>query len=258
MVAAYGSIANGGAYIEPVFVTRIEDRNGRVLEEFSPRTPERALSRGVAYILLDAMRGVIDRGTGVAIRSRFGLRADLAGKTGTTQDNADGWFILMHPQLVAGAWVGFNDGRITLRSDYWGQGAHSALPIVGEVTAQALRTKLIDPRARFEAPPEGFFSQLAKGLRDWAQGMMAPEPAPVPQPVRQPAPAPEEEEVVVEPAMPASEPVEVVESHVTLPASAPVSAISASTAVPSFGPVAPVVVPVPTPVPATVPDDAAR
>jgi penicillin-binding protein 1A len=69
----------------------------------------------------------------VAIRSRYGIRADVAGKTGTTQDNADGWFILMHPQLVGGAWVGFNDGRVTLRSDYWGQGAHSALPIVGDL-----------------------------------------------------------------------------------------------------------------------------
>jgi membrane peptidoglycan carboxypeptidase len=78
------------------------------------------------------MRGVVDKGTGVAIRSRYGMRADVAGKTGTTQDNTDGWFILMHPQLVAGAWVGFNDNRITLRSDYWGQGARSALPIVGE------------------------------------------------------------------------------------------------------------------------------
>jgi len=203
------------------------------------------LSAQANYQLLDAMRGVVDKGTGVAIRNRYGIRADVAGKTGTTQDNTDGWFILMHPQLVAGAWVGFNDGRITLRSDYWGQGAHSALPIVGDVTAQALRTKLIDPRARFEAPPEGFFSQLTKGLRDWAQGLMAPEPAPVPQPVRQPAPVPEE--VVEEPAAPASEPVEVVESQVTLPASAPVSAISASTAAPSFGPVAPVVVPAPAP-----------
>jgi penicillin-binding protein 1A len=245
MVNAYASIAHDGQYLAPMLVTRIENRQGEVLAEFAPAKPQRALSAQADYELLDAMRGVVNKGTGVAIRNRYGIRADVAGKTGTTQDNTDGWFILMHPQLVAGAWVGFNDGRITLRSDYWGQGAHSALPIVGDVTAQALRAKLIDPHARFEAPPEGFFSQLAKGLRDWAQGLMAPEPAPVPQPVRQPAPVPEE--VVEEPAAPASEPVEVVESQVTLPASAPVSAISASTAAPSFGPVAPVVVPAPAP-----------
>ncbi|MBN9697584.1 MAG: transglycosylase domain-containing protein, partial [Zoogloea sp.] len=128
MVSAYATLANGGGFIEPVLVTRIEDREGRVLEEFAPTEAETTLDAGTAYTLLDVMRGVVDRGTGVAIRNQFGLRADLAGKTGTTQDNTDGWFILMHPQLVGGAWVGFNDNRITLRSDYWGQGARSALP----------------------------------------------------------------------------------------------------------------------------------
>ena len=67
------------------------------------------------------MRDVVTRGTGGSIRTRFGIRGDVAGKTGTTQDNADGWFILMQPGLVAGAWVGFDDGRVTLRSDYWGR-----------------------------------------------------------------------------------------------------------------------------------------
>jgi penicillin-binding protein 1A len=86
------------------------------------------MDTNAANALLDMMRGVIDKGTGRAIRSTYGIRADVAGKTGTTQGNADGWFILMHPQLVAGAWAGFNDGRITLRSDYWGQGARSACP----------------------------------------------------------------------------------------------------------------------------------
>ena len=170
MVSAYGTIANGGAYLEPMLVTRIENSQGELLAEFRPAKPERALAEDVNYALLDAMRGVVDRGTGAAIRSRFGIRADVAGKTGTTQDNADGWFILMHPQLVVGAWVGFNDGRVTLRSDYWGQGAHSALPIVGDFTAQALRARAIDPRVRFEAPPDtGFFSVLQSRLRDWAQ-----------------------------------------------------------------------------------------
>lgn len=251
MVNAYSSIANGGQYLAPMLVTRIENRQGEVLAEFAPAKPQRALSAQANYQLLDAMRGVVDKGTGVAIRSRYGIRADVAGKTGTTQDNTDGWFILMHPQLVAGAWVGFNDGRITLRSDYWGQGAHSALPIVGEVTAQALRSKLIDPRARFEAPPAGFFSQLAQGLRDWAQGLMAPEPAPPA--VREAAPIPEE--VVEEPVVPASEPVEFVASTVTLPASAPVpavSAASAASAATAAEPLAPVSAPVSTAVPVPV------
>ncbi|MDD3353701.1 transglycosylase domain-containing protein [Zoogloea sp.] len=149
MVVAYGSLANGGAYLEPVLVTRIEDREGRVLEAFAPADPEEALAPETAYTLVDVMRGVVDRGTGVAIRQQFGLRADLAGKTGTTQDNTDGWFILMHPQLVGGAWVGFNDARISLRSDYWGQGARSALPVVGDVFHYALTNRLVDSKVRF-------------------------------------------------------------------------------------------------------------
>ena len=168
MVSAYGTMANEGGYLEPMLVTRIENSQGTVLAEFQPLAAEPALSAQANYRLLDAMRGVVDRGTGSAIRSRFGIRADVAGKTGTTQDNADGWFILMHPQLVAGAWVGFNDSRVTLRSDYWGQGAHSALPIVGDFTAQALRSRVIDAQAKFLAPQDtGFFSQWQNRLRDW-------------------------------------------------------------------------------------------
>ncbi|QHI96622.1 penicillin-binding protein [Xylophilus rhododendri] len=151
MVTAYGSIANGGNYIEPILVLRVEDRDGKVLEEFHPATPEAALAEGPAQVLLDAMRGVIDRGTGAAIRSRYGIRGDVAGKTGTTQDNTDGWFILMHPQLVAGAWAGFNDSRLTM-GDAWGQGARSALPMVGDFMSAALRAKLVDADAAFAAP----------------------------------------------------------------------------------------------------------
>ncbi len=73
----------------------------------------------------------------------------MAGKTGTTQDNTDGWFILMHPQLVAGAWVGFNDNRVTMRSSYWGQGAHNALYVVGDFFRQAQNGRLVDVGARF-------------------------------------------------------------------------------------------------------------
>jgi len=168
MVTAYGTIANGGSYVAPMMVTRIETRDGKVLEDFRPALPERALSADATHTLVDVMRDVIDRGTGAAIRSRFGIRADVAGKTGTTQDNADGWFILMQPQLVAGAWVGFNDSRVTLRSDYWGQGAHSALPIVGDVFHRALRARLIDPGERFAEPEQGgILHTLAEQVRGW-------------------------------------------------------------------------------------------
>ena len=175
MVTAYATIADGGRFREPVMVTRIEDRHGHVLEEFAAPAPEDVLDEDVAYTLLDVMRDGVDRGTAASIRSRFGIRADVAGKTGTTQDNADGWFILMHPQLVAGAWVGFNDPRITLRSDYWGQGAHSALPIVADVVHGALRARLIDARSRFVPPAnDGLMQRLSAQVAQWFARLTSP------------------------------------------------------------------------------------
>ncbi len=153
MVSSYSTLANDGRYIEPVLVTRVEDRDGRVLEQMVAPVAETAMQTSVAQSLLDVLRGAVDQGTGTAIRSRFGIRADVAGKTGTTQDNTDAWFILMSPQLVAGAWVGFNDNRVTMGPG-WGQGAQAALPIVGEFFRQAYRARVIDANAKFAAPRE--------------------------------------------------------------------------------------------------------
>ena len=151
MVAAYGSIANGGSYRQPVLVMSVEDRNGQLLEQFAPVTErEPAMPRAHALTLVNAMRGVIDEGTGRAIRQRYGIQADVAGKTGTTQDNTDGWFIMMNPQLVAGARVGFNDNSVTMGA--WGQGAKAALPMVGEVFQQAFRNRWLDQNAEFDIP----------------------------------------------------------------------------------------------------------
>jgi len=151
MVTAYASIANGGYLRPPTWVQRVEDRHGKVLQQFAPaRRPERAMPYQDALTLIDTMRGTVDEGTGSAIRWRYGIRADVAGKTGTTQENSDGWFILAHPQLVAGARVGFNDNRMTMGA--WGQGARSALPIVAEVFQHALRNKTIDARVEFDIP----------------------------------------------------------------------------------------------------------
>ena len=152
MVTAYGTIANSGMYVEPFLVARVEDRKQKVLEEFQPKASQPGLATEAAQTLLDVMRGVIDKGTGVGIRARFGIQGDLAGKTGTTQDNTDGWFILMHPQLVAGAWVGFNDNRVSMRSDYWGQGAHNALLVVGDFFQQSFKARLLDTKSVFAAP----------------------------------------------------------------------------------------------------------
>jgi penicillin-binding protein 1A len=138
MVSAYSTIAAQGEYRKPVFVRKITDRDGNVVADFASQTPQRVLSQASAVTLIDMMRGVINRGTGTGVRYRFGINADVAGKTGTTQNNADGWFIMMHPNLVAGAWVGFNDNRVTMRSNYWGQGGHSAILLVGDFFKTAL------------------------------------------------------------------------------------------------------------------------
>lgn len=134
MAAAYSTLANGGLYYEPTVVTRIEDRFGNVLYEAVP-APQEALNEETAYTVLDMLRGAIrePNGTAVRINYQWGLgEYDLAAKTGTTQESADGWFMLMHPELVTGAWVGFNDRRISFRSNFWGQGAHNALYLVGD------------------------------------------------------------------------------------------------------------------------------
>jgi penicillin-binding protein 1A len=181
MVASYATIANKGSYIEPFIVSSVEDRNGKVLETWQAKAPEQAMQVSTAETLVDVMRGVIDQGTGTGIRSRYGIQADVAGKTGTTQDNTDGWFILMHPQLVAGAWVGFNDNRITL-SDYWGQGAHSALPVVGDFFAASLRSKVVDAQARFDVPKNSSAPapEPSSPVNDWFNSLFPPAGQAVP------------------------------------------------------------------------------
>ena len=215
MVASYATIANKGSYIEPFIVTSVEDRHGKVLESWQARAPEQAMQVSTAETLVDVMRGVIDQGTGTGIRSRHGIQADVAGKTGTTQDNTDGWFILMHPQLVAGAWVGFNDNRITL-SDYWGQGAHSALPVVGDFFAASLRSKVVDAQARFDVPKNASAPapEPSNPVNDWfnslfppagqvtppSQPMTTPDGSPIPGLSQPPPPPPPPQPVQQQPA----------------------------------------------------------
>lgn len=158
MANAYATLAAMGVRREPLLVTGIEDRNGRLLAAFDSapeRNPEQVLDRALVERLVDVLRGVVQTGTGTAMRGEWGLRGDAAGKTGTTQDNTDGWFMLMQPGLVAGAWVGFNDPRVTIRSNYWGQGGHNALRIVGDFWRQGQKAKLIDTKAVFpQVAPE--------------------------------------------------------------------------------------------------------
>jgi penicillin-binding protein 1A len=131
MVAANATFANKGTYIQPTFITRIEDKNGKVLEEFFPTTDE-VFSEEKAYAMIQLMRGVVDFGTGTRLRFRYNLRNEIAGKTGTTQNNADGWFMGLTPDLVAGCWVGGEERSVHFNSTNEGQGASMALPIWGK------------------------------------------------------------------------------------------------------------------------------
>lgn len=130
MTGALSTFANKGRWIQPTFVTRIEDRNGKVLWEYVEQTDE-VFSEEKAYVMTQLMQGVVQRGTGTALRSKYKLMNPIAGKTGTTQNNADGWFMGLTPDLVAGCWVGGEDRSVHFNSMENGQGARMALPIWG-------------------------------------------------------------------------------------------------------------------------------
>jgi penicillin-binding protein 1A len=128
MVDAYTTFPNKGIRVEPLYVTRIEDNNGNVLGTFSPKTHE-VLNEQTAYKMIYMLRSVCDHGTGVRLRFRYGVNSPIGGKTGTTQNNSDGWFVGFTPSLVSGAWVGGEDRAIHFDSMAEGQGASMALPI---------------------------------------------------------------------------------------------------------------------------------
>jgi len=131
MTGAYGTFANKGVWVEPQYLLRIEDKNGVVLQDFVPKKVE-AISEETAYLMLNLMQGVVQHGTGTRLRgSKFNLANPIAGKTGTTQNNSDGWFMGITPELVSGCWTGCEDRSIHFRTTQLGQGANMALPIWG-------------------------------------------------------------------------------------------------------------------------------
>jgi penicillin-binding protein 1A len=130
MVGAYNTFANKGVNIEPMPVTHIEDRYGNVVATFHPNKRE-AVSEETAYLMLNLMQGVIDQGTGRRLRGKYALRSQIAGKTGTSQNHSDGWFMGIVPNLVTGVWVGGEDRDIHFDSMALGQAANMALPIFG-------------------------------------------------------------------------------------------------------------------------------
>ena len=130
MVAAYNTFPSKGVYVSPIFVTRIEDSMGNVVGEFNNQKRE-AVSEYTAYLMANLMQGVVNSGTGVRLRAKYGLKGEIAGKTGTTNDQSDGWFIGYTPSLTAGVWVGAEDRQVHFESLALGGGSNMALPIWG-------------------------------------------------------------------------------------------------------------------------------
>lgn len=128
MTGAYSVFANHGTWTEPTYVLRIEDKNGNVIYTHTPRVVQ-AMDAQTAYVMTYMLKGVIEDGTGSRLRGRYGLTNPIGGKTGTTQENSDGWFMGVTPQLVTGVWTGCEDRDIHFRSTRMGEGANSALPI---------------------------------------------------------------------------------------------------------------------------------
>ncbi len=170
MVGAYGTFVNQGVYVKPVMVTRIEDKNGTVLFEYTPETKD-VLSKEVAYAMIKLMEGVTEGGSGTRLRHNsqaeetvykeiitgypYEFQNPIAGKTGTTQNQSDGWFMGMVPNLVTGVWVGGEDRSTHFKNIVYGQGASMALPIWALYMKQNYANEELGISVgEFEAPEE--------------------------------------------------------------------------------------------------------
>lgn len=130
MVSAYNVFPSHGTYVYPQYVTRITDSEGVEIGRYTTRKRE-AISEQTAYLMVDLMKAVINEGTGSRLRSVYGLKGQIAGKTGTTNDNSDGWFIGYTPKITAGVWVGGEDRQVHFNSLALGSGSNMSLPIWG-------------------------------------------------------------------------------------------------------------------------------
>lgn len=183
MVGAYSTFSNQGVWTEPIYLLRIEDKDGAVLYEKKPQVRE-VLNPQVAYVMVDMLKGVVQSGTGVRLRYRYNLNNPIGGKTGTTQNNSDGWFIGITPELTTGVWTGAEDRAIHFSSTNQGEGANSALPVF----ALYMKKVYADPQLKytkgdFETPPGGVSTVLNCDAYSKQDSVIAQPPARVPAPV---------------------------------------------------------------------------
>ncbi|MBC7744110.1 MAG: transglycosylase domain-containing protein [Flavobacterium sp.] len=155
MVGAYSTFVNQGVWTEPLYLLRIEDKNGNVIYERKPKVKV-ALNPQTAYVMTNMLKAVVTDGTGRRLRGKYNMQNPIGGKTGTTQDNSDGWFIGITPQLVTGVWTGAEDRAIHFASTDQGEGANSALPIFALYMKSVYADKsLIYTKGDFEVPKGG-------------------------------------------------------------------------------------------------------
>ncbi|HQW21774.1 MAG TPA: transglycosylase domain-containing protein [Bacteroidia bacterium] len=152
MVGAYSTFANKGVWTEPTYLMRIEDKNGNVLQDFVPRKVE-AVNEETAFLMLNLMQGVVQYGTGARLRGQYKMSNAIAGKTGTTQNQSDGWFMGITPDLVSGCWVGAEDRIVHFRTLELGQGARTALPIWALYMQKVYADKELNLSKREFTPP---------------------------------------------------------------------------------------------------------
>jgi len=152
MVGAFSIYANKGVYNAPMMVTKIEDKYGNVLANFYPESRE-VITENTAFLMANLLQGVVDEGTGRRLRFRYGFKNQIGGKTGTTQNHSDGWFIGITPDLAGGVWVGAEDRSIHFQNLANGQGASMALPIWALFMQKVYADKsLAVPQSDFQKP----------------------------------------------------------------------------------------------------------
>lgn len=183
MVGAYSTFANHGVYVEPILIQRIEDKNGTVLYQNVPKTKD-VISSETAYVTTSLMEGVTQSGTGTRLRGTWAVNSPvykkvvtgypydfknpIAGKTGTSQNNSDGWFMGMVPNLVTGVWVGGDDRAIHFRNTAYGQGATMALPIWGIYMKKCYEDEDLDVSTGDFARPE--YLSIETDCSKWREG----------------------------------------------------------------------------------------
>ncbi|WP_418551357.1 transglycosylase domain-containing protein [Prevotella sp.] len=169
MVSAYTTFANHGIHCSPMFVSKIEDNDGNVIATFQPRMNE-VISEESAYKMLEMLKAVMDGGTGSRMRYKYKIECDMGGKTGTTNRNADAWFMGFTPSLVSGCWVGGEDRDIHFDSTRMGQGANMALPIWAYYMKKVFADRSLgyDPNEKFDIPED--FNPCVSEFDDYSAG----------------------------------------------------------------------------------------